>query len=184
MKKIPTIFKRDFTKPNAPITQEWHPDCLWVRDGEGVATRKWDGTSCLIKEGHLYKRREYRADEKPAMDFMMEGYDDATGKTIGWLPVEESNPNDRWHVEALAAMLHDCPPDGTYELVGPKVNGNKDKFQKHLLIRHGRDLIASAPRDSFDLAAFLASQSIEGIVWHHPDGRMAKIKRRDFGLHW
>ena len=25
---------------------------------------------------------------------------------------------------------------------------------------------------------------IEGIVWHHPDGRMAKIKRRDFGLSW
>jgi hypothetical protein len=20
----------------------------------------------------------------------------------------------------------------------------------------------------------------EGVVWHHPDGRMAKIKRRDF----
>ena len=21
---------------------------------------------------------------------------------------------------------------------------------------------------------------MEGIVWHHPDGRMAKLKRRDF----
>ena len=25
---------------------------------------------------------------------------------------------------------------------------------------------------------------IEGIVWHHPDGRMAKIKARDFGIQW
>lgn len=24
--------------------------------------------------------------------------------------------------------------------------------------------------------------NIEGIVFHHPDGRMAKIKLRDFGI--
>jgi hypothetical protein len=24
--------------------------------------------------------------------------------------------------------------------------------------------------------------NIEGIVWHHPDGRMAKLKLRDFGV--
>jgi hypothetical protein len=27
----------------------------------------------------------------------------------------------------------------------------------------------------------LAGKDIEGIVWHHSDGRMAKIKLRDFG---
>jgi hypothetical protein len=27
---------------------------------------------------------------------------------------------------------------------------------------------------------YLASQNIEGIVYHHPDGRMAKIKATDF----
>ena len=25
---------------------------------------------------------------------------------------------------------------------------------------------------------------VEGIVWHHPDGRMVKIKRKDFGFKW
>ena len=28
------------------------------------------------------------------------------------------------------------------------------------------------------------ARNIEGIVWHHPDGRMVKIKARDFGLPW
>ena len=26
----------------------------------------------------------------------------------------------------------------------------------------------------------LKGQGVEGIVWHHPDGRMAKLKGRDF----
>ena len=30
----------------------------------------------------------------------------------------------------------------------------------------------------------VANNNLEGIVWHHPDGRWAKIKRRDFGLKW
>jgi hypothetical protein len=25
---------------------------------------------------------------------------------------------------------------------------------------------------------------MEGVVWYHEDGRMVKIKRRDFGLKW
>jgi hypothetical protein len=27
-------------------------------------------------------------------------------------------------------------------------------------------------------------KDIEGIVWHHPDGRMVKIKKKDFGYKW
>jgi hypothetical protein len=30
------------------------------------------------------------------------------------------------------------------------------------------------------LAKYLAEFEGEGIVWHHPDGRMAKLKRKDF----
>lgn len=32
------------------------------------------------------------------------------------------------------------------------------------------------------LRSYLANKDIEGIVWHHPDGRMVKIKGKDFGL--
>lgn len=57
--KIPTIFIRDMSRQPALVTPEWHPDCLWVRDGEGVATHKWDGTSVLVRDGKLYKRRDF-----------------------------------------------------------------------------------------------------------------------------
>jgi len=40
------------------------------------------------------------------------------------------------------------------------------------------------PRTFAQLRAFLTMSRIEGIVFHHPDGRMAKIKRRDYGLPW
>ncbi|MCP9964512.1 hypothetical protein [Actinomadura madurae] len=36
------------------------------------------------------------------------------------------------------------------------------------------------PLDYDGLAAWLRAHPYEGIVWHAPDGRMAKLKRRDF----
>lgn len=30
------------------------------------------------------------------------------------------------------------------------------------------------------MALWLADEGVEGVVWHHPDGRMAKLKGRDF----
>lgn len=32
------------------------------------------------------------------------------------------------------------------------------------------------------LRSYLSAGVFEGIVWHHPDGRMVKIKAKDFGL--
>jgi len=32
------------------------------------------------------------------------------------------------------------------------------------------------------LKAWMTGRDVEGIVWHHPDGRMAKLKLRDFGI--
>lgn len=75
---------------------------------------------------------------------------------------------------------------GTYELVGPKVHGNPGGFLSHLLIRHGwaafsaREDARKAPRDYDGLRGWLHTRLHEGLVWHHPDGRMAKIKARDF----
>jgi len=55
MKKIPTIFKRN-PENMKEILPEQHPDCGWVFDGEGVPTRKYDGTCCRVKDGKLWKR--------------------------------------------------------------------------------------------------------------------------------
>ena len=43
-------------------------------------------------------------------------------------------------------------------------------------------IIDDAPRTFDALREWLAGHDIEGVVFHHPDGRMAKIKLRDFGL--
>jgi hypothetical protein len=52
----------------------------------------------------------------------------------------------------------------------------------HRLLRHADAEILDAPRSFDELREWLAGKDIEGLVWHHPDGRMAKIKLRDFGL--
>ena len=180
MIKIPTIFVRDMSKQPALVTPVWVEGCEWVRDGEGVATRKYDGTSCLVRAGKLYKRRELRPGDAAPADFESLGTDENTGKTVGWVPVGDG-PEDRWHREALAPGLG----DGTYELLGPKVQGNKERRDQHVLQPHASaEIRADAPRDFEGLRDWLNRFVIEGLVWHHPDGRMAKIKRRDFGLKW
>jgi hypothetical protein len=40
--------------------------------------------------------------------------------------------------------------------------------------------LVAVPRDFDGLARYLDGLGHEGIVWHHPDGRMAKLKVRDF----
>lgn len=181
MKKIPTIFKRDMTRQPALVVNEWHPECLWVRDGEGRGTVKWDGTSCLLRDGRLYKRRELRPGDQPPADFESCGTDSETGKTVGWVPVGDG-PDDKWHM-ATSGLWPSLLP-GTYELVGPKVNGNRHGLEGLMLLPHGGQPI-DAPREFFALGEWLAgTDGIEGVVWHHPDGRMAKIKKRDFGHRW
>lgn len=179
MKKIPTLFKRD---PNAwnLVSYELNPDCAWVLAGEGIATRKYDGTCCRVKNGSLWKRRELKKGASQPKDFEFEGFDDVTGKTVGWMPVG-SGPEDQWHLEAFGKP---GPfPNGTYELCGPKVQGNPEKFPDHCLVEHAKaEKFILMYRTFFSIQEFLSDKDIEGLVFHHPDGRMAKIKKRDYGM--
>lgn len=181
MKKIPTLFDRDWTGDRSRVVNTVHKDCGWVIAGEGIATRKIDGTSCLVRGGKLYKRRELRKGDATPPLFETAGHDDETGKTVGWMPVEPSDSSDRYHVEAFGDGSGLA--DGTYELVGPKVQGNPEGYKAHTLVPHSSLALANQPPRDFDgLRAWLEGKDIEGLVWHHPDGRMAKIKLRDFGL--
>ena len=180
MRKIPTIFQRDWGGDRSRVVDEPHPECAWVFAGEGVATRKLDGTCCLVRAGALLKRRELRRGEHPPVGFEQEGHDPDTGKTVGWMPVGEG-PEDRWHREAFG----DGFADGTYELLGPKVQGNPERADRHVLVAHSDPalvLLDPVPRDFAGLAAWLGGRDLEGLVFHHPDGRMAKVKLRDFGF--
>jgi len=58
MKKIPTLFKREFLDHHviniSPVLSS--PDLAWVLADEGVATEKIDGACCAIIDGQFYKR--------------------------------------------------------------------------------------------------------------------------------
>ncbi|WP_089155535.1 hypothetical protein [Micromonospora sp. NBS 11-29] len=115
MRKIPTLFRRD-PEDRRRVLPEVDPECRWVLDGEGVATRKYDGT-CLLRD-----------------------------------------------------------TDGTWWARC----GNPEGVRGHTLVAHADAEPLDAPRDADGLREWLlAHPAYEGIVWHHPDGRRAKLKRRD-----
>lgn len=183
MRKIPTLFIRDFTNDNGRyVLPEVTPGCEWVLCGVGVATRKWDGTCVLAREdGTFAARREVKAGKTEPEGFVAIEHDDTTGKTVGWEPAEQSG-FAKYIAEATLGRQFE---PGTYELVGPKVNGNPDGFPQHQLVRHGGAHCDDVPRDFEGLRAYLlARPAIEGLVfWRDPadqDAGMVKIKRRDF----
>jgi hypothetical protein len=69
MKKIPSLFKRDYGSGARLVYDEVAPGTEWAHAGEGVATRKIDGTSCLVRDGKLYKRYDAKAGRTPPDSF-------------------------------------------------------------------------------------------------------------------
>lgn len=183
MQKIPTLFVRN-PDDRRHVLSEVTPGCEWVAAGEGRPTRKWDGTCVMLDDhGAWWARREVKPGKTPPPNYVPVSTDETTGKTVGWEPIEQS-AFAKYHAEALANS--GAAGSGTYELLGPKVNGNPDDFDGHILMPHGwarlseRLDIEVAPRDFDGLREWLTARPYEGIVWHHPDGRMVKLKRKDF----
>lgn len=174
MRKIPTVYLRD-PADRAHVTDEVNPECQWVLDGEGTPTRKYDGTCTMLDDdGRWWARREVKPGKTPPPNFVQVNLDEVTGKTMGWEPIEQSS-----FAKAFGSVpvLPDRP--GTYELCGPKVQGNPEGLAEHQLIRHG-EMIHGPMGSPKDLVRAVATDGgWEGIVWHHPDGRMAKLKARD-----
>lgn len=190
MKKIPTLFVRDYSGRPPLVTPTVLAGCEWVIEGEGIATPKLDGTACLWRDGRLYGRYDAKAGRTPPPSFApaQPEPDPMTGHWPGWVPIEETGFRKQAD-EALRATpaLYD---GYTYELVGPKVNGNPQGYDSHQLILHGSDVgaCANAPRTFDELRDWLTTHPVEGIVWwrdlRFPDCDKVKIKRRDFGLPW
>lgn len=190
MQKIISLFQRNYDTDRL-VRDEVVPGAEWVVAGEGIATRKYDGTCCLMQSGKLFKRYELKRGKiaPPGFEPSQEA-DAVTGAVPGWLPITDATA-DQYLREGLdySRQVHAGePPDGTYELCGPKVGGGNhdgadpDKFGRHVLVRHGAAVLDYVPRNFHAIRGYLAIANIEGIVWHHPDGRMVKIKTRDFGL--
>lgn len=193
MEKIISLFQRNYDG-DRQVRDEVVPGAEWVQAGEGTASIKWDGTCCMVRDGRLYKRYDaYVSGKKkrtPPADFepAQAEADPVTGHWPGWVPVGDG-PEDRWHREAFSnAVDEEGNPNttnGTYELCGPKVQGNPYGLRQHVLYRHGSAPVRDCPTDFLGLKRMFEEwPDFEGIVWHHPDGRMVKAKRRDWGLPW
>ncbi len=202
MKKMKTVFVIDRDGGNTATTVPV-ASSEWVLNGEGVATIKRDGTSCMVRDGKLFKRLDrklskefaskFRRDPEMVLeDHMFKGADKGweacesapdkkTGHWPGWIPVGDSDPASQYHVEAF--LRPGKLEDGTYELVGPKIQSNKYSLDHHVLMRHGSEVV-EVERSFGALKAWIETHDVEGLVFHHPDGRMAKLRRKDFNLHW
>lgn len=180
MQKIPTLYVRDRDNPKY-VTDQVTPGCEWVLAGEGAPTRKWNGTCVYLDPaGKWWARREVKPGKQPPPNYRPISTDEVTGKTVGWEPIEQS-PFARWHAEAVAPYSPIKPLDaGTYELLGPKINGNPEGWITHGLAQHGSWPVGSAKNSPHALIYICRDMCWEGIVWHHPDGRMAKLKVRDY----
>ena len=177
MKKTVSLFQRNYDGDRL-VRDEIVPGAEWVAAGEGVATRKFDGTCCLVRDGVLFKRFDAKAGKVPPVGFepAQPEPDANTGHWPGWLMVG-SGPEDARHREAEMPT-----EDGTYELCGPKVQSNPEGYSKHVLVKHGEEVLHDCPRTFDALREYLSDGAIEGVVWWHPDGRLVKIKGKDFGF--
>jgi hypothetical protein len=193
VKKIPSLFVRSHHE-NHRLLDELAPGNGWVIAGEGIATVKYDGTACRVQDGRLWKRCVLGPDDPTPAGWepAEPDPDPGSGRWPGWLPVGDG-AEDRGHREAFEAENGELA-DGTYELVGPTVRANPYDLDQHYLLRHGDSWYPPGvvPVGFEELAEWFASWgydpefgfAVEGIVWHHPDGRKAKVKRSDFGLPW
>jgi hypothetical protein len=168
MNKIPTMFVRDESKKGHPVTNECKQECHWVCEGEGIATRKLDGMNVKLADGKLYKRHKPKE-----RDYDMASY----------VECDPVSPDDKYLFQAFDGTNL---PDAIYEAIGPKIQGNPEKCEKHTLVSvlpfDASLHLGEVPRTFEGLKEYLSIHDIEGIVFHHPDGRMAKIKKRDYGI--
>lgn len=178
MKKIPTIFERDWGGDKSRVLPQ--PTAAHALLDGAVATRKYDGTACLVREGKLYKRYDAKEGKTPPLGFEpCSEPDPETGHCPGWLLVGDA-PEDKHHKRAFQGN----EPDGTYELCGPKVQGNPEGMKEMTLVPHGKNIFENVPTDFEGLKAFFKVTNLEGIVWWKNGAPVGKIKRRDFGFPW
>jgi hypothetical protein len=187
VKKIISLFQRDYDGDRL-CRDEIVPGAEWVVYGEGRATEKYDGMACAVIKGQLYRRYDAKGGKLAPLGFIpAQDPDPITKHWPGWVLVSDG-PEDQWHREAwdhLRAVTLFGARDGTYELVGPKVQGNPYDLESHVLWLHGEEGDMGVDDRTFDaLRDYLSRHPIEGIVFHRENGDMVKVKARDFGLPW
>jgi hypothetical protein len=183
MEKIPTLFERD---DRFRVVDRPRAECVWVFDGEGTPTEKLDGTNVrlTVRAGQVVRVEKRRNPSKAQKQ---------QGIVDGWyVDTDEYGAEDKWILAAAGNTDVSGWPDGEQacEALGPRVQGNPLELGEHLCVPFNLQVpvFEDVPRGYDELREYLArldskyapGHLAEGIVFHHPDGRRAKIKRKDF----
>jgi|SRR3990167_3797483 len=186
MKKISTLFKKD---PNnlSRVINEVNPENQWVFNGDAIPTRKYDGTAAAIIDGELYKRYDVKKGKLvPEGAIPCQEADSITGHHPHWLKCSHDKNEDKYFFDGFNSLAElNGIKDGTYELIGEKVQGNPELIEGHHLVKHGGKVLLGLihPLTFENLKDYLSVVDIEGIVFHHKtDGRMCKLRKKDFGI--
>lgn len=188
MKKIPTLFTREFANHRVvAIKDEITPGCEEAFL-HGQATVKIDGACCAVIGGEFYKRYDAKNGKKPpAGAIPCSNPDPVTGHWPHWVKVDKNNHADKWFAEAYR-NTRVCKgtlnlPDGTYEAIGPHFQSNPHNLRQDYLEPHG-SIMVSVERTFEGIREFLKKHIIEGLVFWLDEEPVCKIKRSDFGLPW
>lgn len=187
MKKIPTLFVRRFEgRKIIDITNEINSGCEEAFKN-GIATIKHDGMCCAIINGEFYKRYDAKKGKTPP-----EGAipccnpDPVTGHWPHWIKVNRDDPDNKYLMRAYYKTLGDNNgplEDGTYEAIGPRIQGNPYNIEHNALIPHGKAVL-NVERTFEGVMEYLRHAPDEGIVFWLNNEPVCKIKRTDFGYKW
>lgn len=201
MKKIPTLFERQYGKHEIiGITDKLTDESLQiVLDGKTLPTIKYDGSACMISGKKLYKRYDAKKGKKaPAGAIPCQPEPDpVTGHWPHWVELKEDNPADKWYLEAFnnslsldysdASIIFKDGRERTFEAIGPHFQGNPYNLSYDCVVAHGFRSISELQgiQLTFEIIKdYLKNNNIEGIVFWYADKPLCKIKRSDFGFDW
>lgn len=187
-RKMTALFEID--RVNHVGTDVINDKSSWVFTEPAVATVKRDGTGVLITpEGEILVRRSVKKGKRIPEGFRLAETDAFTGHMFGVEPMGQSS----FKTVLEEALQNTSEPldAGTFELCGPKVNGNPENFDRHILIRHGSEILpvipdmqTVEPDEAFellkDIFADLKTNGVEGVVWWGADDKRVKLRVKDF----
>jgi len=188
MNKIKTIFKRDW-EGNKKVINEYIEEI----NSEALlglyatATEKLDGTNVRITvRNHIPVRVEKR--RNPSGEQKLDGIEEPW-----YIDADKSNSSDKWIFDGIKNTDFSGIMDGEWsgELIGKNIQGNPLKLSNNRIVFFTLDqapIFENVPITYEGLKEWLPKQKskygndcgIEGIVWHLVDGRMYKIKVKDF----